>query len=488
MNELVKVRKYMEQFNMAEKGESVIVGVSGGADSVCLYKILLELKNYFDIDIIAVHIHGIRGDEADRDMKFVENMCKNDGVKFKCYKYNVPEYAKANGLSEEEAGRMLRYKAFDEVAKELISNGRSVKIAVAHNRNDSAETFIHNLCRGSGLKGLAGIPYKNGSIIRPVLCLTREEIERYLSEHKIEHIDDSTNFTEDYTRNKIRHRVLPYLNENINDNSISHICQAADELREIEDYLSEITNYAYENIVSEHNKCIYINRKALADEKEIIQKRVVRVCIEKAAGKLKDITRKHVEDVIDLCGRQTGRYIMLPYGIIARVQYENIILERENINKSIDEKNIEKDIRKDGVYTLGDEEFDVRIIDVEKEGINIKFLINQLKNYQNLYTKCFDYDKIQFTVQLRYRESEDYLVINAKGQRKKLKSFFVDNKIPAEKRGMIPVFADGSHIIWIVGHRISEEYKVTEDTRHLLIISRLERKENQNAGQNQSID
>ena len=489
MNELVKVRKYMEQFNMAEKGESVIVGVSGGADSVCLYKILLELKNYFDIDIIAVHIHhGIRGDEADRDMKFVENMCKNDGVKFKCYKYNVPEYAKANGLSEEEAGRMLRYKAFDEVAKELISNGRSVKIAVAHNRNDSAETFIHNLCRGSGLKGLAGIPYKNGSIIRPVLCLTREEIERYLSEHKIEHIDDSTNFTEDYTRNKIRHRVLPYLNENINDNSISHICQAADELREIEDYLSENTNYAYENIVSEHNKCIYINRKALADEKEIIQKRVVRVCIEKAAGKLKDITRKHVEDVIDLCGRQTGRYIMLPYGIIARVQYENIILERENINKSIDEKNIEKDIRKDGVYTLGDEEFDVRIIDVEKEGINIKFLINQLKNYQNLYTKCFDYDKIQFTVQLRYRESEDYLVINAKGQRKKLKSFFVDNKIPAEKRGMIPVFADGSHIIWIVGHRISEEYKVTEDTRHLLIISRLERKENQNAGQNQSID
>lgn len=474
---------------MAEKGESVIVGVSGGADSVCLYKILLELKNYFDIDIIAVHIHhGIRGEEADRDMNFVENMCKNDGVKFKCYKYNVPEYAKANGLSEEEAGRMLRYKAFDEVAKELISNGRSVKIAVAHNRNDSAETFIHNLCRGSGLKGLAGIPYKNGSIIRPVLCLTREEIERYLSEHNIEHIDDSTNFTEDYTRNKIRHRVLPYLNENINDNSISHICQAADELREIEDYLSEITNYAYENIVSEHNNCIYINRKALADEKEIIQKRVVRVCIEKAAGKLKDITRKHIEDVIDLCGRQTGRYIMLPYGITARVQYENIILERENINKIKDEKNIEKDIRKDGVYTLGDEEFDVRIIDVEKEGINIKFLINQLKNYQNLYTKCFDYDKIQFTVQLRYRESEDYLVINAKGQRKKLKSFFVDNKIPAEKRGMIPVFADGSHIIWIVGHRISEEYKVTEDTRHLLIISRLERKENQNAGQNQSID
>ncbi|MCI5602974.1 MAG: tRNA lysidine(34) synthetase TilS [Clostridiales bacterium] len=489
MNELIKVRKYMEQFNMAEKGESVIVGISGGADSVCLYKILLELKKYFDIDIIAVHIHhGIRGDEADRDMNFVENMCKNDGVKFKCYKYNVPEYAKANGLSEEEAGRTLRYKAFDEVAKELISNGRSVKIAVAHNRNDSAETFIHNLCRGSGLKGLAGIPYKNGSIIRPVLCLTREEIERYLSEHNIAHIDDSTNFTEDYTRNKIRHRVLPYLNENINDNSISHICQAADELREIEDYLSEITNYAYENIVSEHNNCIYINRKALADEKEIIQKRVVRVCIEKAAGKLKDITRKHIEDVIDLCDRQTGRYIMLPYGIIARVQYENIILERENINKIIDEKNIEKDIRKDGVYTLGDEEFDVRIIDVEKEEINIKFLINQLKNYQNLYTKCFDYDKIQFTVQLRYRESEDYLVINAKGQRKKLKSFFVDNKIPAEKRGMIPVFADGSHIIWIVGHRISEEYKVTEDTRHLLIISRLERKENQNAGQNQSID
>lgn len=494
MNELIKVREFIEKFNMIEKEDSVIVGISGGADSVCLYKMLLELREYFNIDIVAVHIHhGIRGMEADRDMGFVKDMCASDGVKFRKFEYNVPEYAKENSLSEEEAGRILRYKAFNQLAEEIISDNKKVKIAVAHNRNDSAETFIHNMCRGSGLKGLAGISYKTNRIIRPVLCLTRKEIENYLLKNDILYINDSTNFTEDYTRNKIRIRVLPYLQENINDNSLEHICQAADEVREAEEYLSEVTRTVYENIVSEYNNCVYINKRMFNEQKDIIRKRVIRLCIDRLVNKLKDITKQHIEDVLGLCSKQTGKYVMLPYGITAKAEYDNIVLRRADNLEVVEseekqDNNIEKDnieflnnkadrieIKEDGIYTLGENEFEIRIIDTENSHINIKFLINHLKKWQNLYTKCFDYDKIQFTVQLRYRETEDYFVINKAGNRKKLKSFFIDNKIVSDKRKQIPLFADGSHIMWIVGYRISEKYKITEDTKRILIISRKEK-------------
>lgn len=478
MKEIDKVKKYIEQYNMIQKEDSVIVGVSGGADSVCLYKILCELKKCMQLNIVVVHIHhGIRGEEADRDMNFVKEMCAADQNECVIYKYDVPAYAKENSLSEEEAGRILRYETFNKVADDLKM---SAKIAVAHNLNDSGETFIHNLCRGSGLKGLTGISAKQGMIIRPLLCFKRAEIENYLLENNIPFINDSTNFLEEYTRNKIRLRVLPYLQQNINNGSIEHICEAAEEINEAEEYLQAVTSKMYEKIVYEHNNCIYIKKKGLRDADVFIRKRIVRMAVYEYAKKLKDITRQHIMDILELLDKQTGKYVMLPYDILVYSEYDNIVLKKKVNSDKIE--NSKTEINKSGIYCLEEYSFEVEILEVENANINIKFLENSLKSEQKMYTKCFDYDKIDFVVQLRFRESGDYIVVNSLGDRKKLKSYFVDEKIPGDERGKIPLFADGLHIMWIVGHRISEKYKITSDTKRILKITRKDKSEN--AGQN----
>lgn len=483
MNKVEKVYKYIRDNEMFKQNGSVIAGVSGGADSVCLYKILLELRKRLNIEIHVIHInHGIRGEEAKRDEKFVCEMCESDNVPYKVYRYNVPEYAHANSLSEEEAGRILRYKTFE---REAYKSGENTVIAVAHNKNDVAETFIHNLCRGSGLKGLTGMECVNGRIVRPVMCLDRREIEEYLEESGYEFITDSTNMSVEYTRNKIRNVILPYLTENINNNSIEHILNAAEELKQAEAYMADITDCMYEKIVTVHNNCIYMDKKAYYDTDDYIRRRVVRKAVGQAAGRLKDITRTHIEDVMGLFLRQSGKYIVLPYGVKAYSDYDKIVLcaDKKEEKNSLDDAKADKnklivtDVEGEGTYRYGDFVFEIQIIEVENNKDFIKILENYLKNGEKLYTKWFDYDKINFAVQIRSRKEGDYLVINETGNKKKLKKYFADEKIPQRERELIPLFSDGSHIMWVVGHRISEAYKVNSDTKRVMKVTRKDKED-----------
>lgn len=470
MNKADKVYRYIKDNKMLQQNDSVIIGVSGGADSVCLYKMLYELREKLGIKIYVIHIHhGIRGEEADRDEEFVCKMCERDEVSYKVCRYNVPEYAHINGLSEEEAGRILRYEAFNQEADRL---GENTVIAVAHNRNDVAETFVHNLCRGSGLKGLTGMECVNGRIIRPVMCLDRSEIEEYLDNRGYEFITDSTNMVSEYTRNKIRNIVLPYLTENINNNSVGHILNAAEELKQAETYMAEITDKMYEKVVTVHNNCIYMDKKVYHDIDDYIKQRIVRKAVGYAAGRLKDITRTHVEDVMALFDRQCGKYVVLPYNIKAYSDYESVVLSTDNSqNKGSACELIETDIKGEGTYKYGNFVFEIQIIEVENNKNFIKNLENYLKNEEKLYTKLFDYDKINSAVQIRSRKQGDYLVINHMGNKKKLKNYFSDEKIPGKERDNIPLLADGSHIIWVVGHRISEAYKVGQNTKRVMKVT-----------------
>lgn len=475
MSEFKKVKEYILENKMLEKGDSVIVGLSGGADSVCLLDILTRLRDEFSLSIIAVHVHhGIRGTEADRDLEFAGKICKERNVDFRVYYYNVPEYAKNNGLSEEEAGRKLRYETFFGLEE-------NAKVAVAHNLNDNVETFIHNICRGTGIKGLTGIKAVSGRIIRPLLCIERKEIENYLESNNISFIQDSTNFEEEYTRNKIRLNVLPYLQENINNKTLEHINETANDLAEAEDYISNRSYELYEKIFTEEKERICADRSMLKQQDLFMKKRLIRTAIERTAGKLKDITRIHVNDVVKLIDKQSGKYLMLPYNIIVRAEQNNVIFERKKILEDCFEnieskKNLSVEITGQGKYILGDFEFEVEIIDVEKSGENIKILENSLKNNQKLYTKWFDYDKMNFTVCLRYRQPGDYLAINNCGGKKKLKDYFIDEKIPLSKRDSIPVLADGSHVVWVYGYRISEYYKITKDTKRIIRITGKDKK------------
>lgn len=475
-----KVKRYIERYNMIRQSEHVIAGLSGGADSVCL---LFMLKRFlheqsgeeYRSRLTAVHVHhGIRGEEAGRDMEFVKRLCEQEGVGLVIRFFDVPEYSREHRISCEEAGRLLRYQAMGELAAE---RGNNTKIAVAHNSNDNAETVLHNLSRGTGLKGLGGIAPLNGSIVRPLLCLERKEIENYLADNKISYIIDSTNLETEYTRNRIRLHVLSVLQQEINPKCVEHIRNASENVREAEEFLEKITNQMYEKVIYTDNNCICIKKEELHPMDIYIKKRIIRQAVGRIAGGLKDITVSHIKDVLELMTGEPGKYIYLPGGIIVRNDYNRLILEHK---ESFDKRNEQiyvhgkTIILKPGIYRLEGYEycFEVSEFYLDSEEEAVKFLKNCIKKQKNLYTKCFDYDKMKFAVQLRYRMSGDFLTIDSRGSHKKLKSYFVDEKIPQKDRGRIPLLADGKHIIWVVGGRISEDYKITESTRHVLKIER----------------
>ena len=189
-----KILKFITENDMLKANDRVIVGVSGGADSVCLLFTLMEIRREIPLTLAAVHVeHGIRGEDAKEDARYVQRLCQEYDIPFRKYCYRVAEIARERKQSVEEAGRELRYQAFEEACREYHAN----KIAVAHHMDDDAETVLLNLFRGSGLKGLAGIPAVRGKIIRPLLCVSRQEIEQYLTEHGIAYRTDATNLTEE---------------------------------------------------------------------------------------------------------------------------------------------------------------------------------------------------------------------------------------------------------------------------------------------------
>ncbi len=511
---LNKVKQYIESNRMLNKKEKVVLGVSGGADSVCLFFVLLALRDSFQLELHVVHVnHMIRGEEADADQRYVETICKENNVPFHFVKEDVRGYAKEQHLSEEEAGRNIRYDAFEQVRAEYSCD----VIAVAHNSNDCAETMLFQLVRGSGLTGLTGIPSMRDHIIRPLLCVTRAEIEAFLNDRGIPYQTDATNLEMEYTRNKIRLHVLPYIEENINSRAISHMVKSAQMLKEVEDFIEKQTDICYNRFVQANNKMYFFDREEFLKEDIVIQKMVIRKILRNLSGQLKDIESIHIEDICSLATKGVGKKIDLPYSIIAYNDYKNLIL-----TKSMG-TNLGSDVTKrEEVYPLVEHSLEKILDFVDKQsdvielpnGEKLGYLVCTLNQYdktdildkkqnfwdtnlnvipdfaikvcqntvffneykksminiRNGYTKCFDYDKIKNAVQLRTRREGDYMQIDAKGGTKKIKSIFIDKKIPHGDRNLIPLLADGNHIMWILGSRISEAYKINESTKTILIV------------------
>ena len=243
---LRKVINFTDKWQMLQKEDCVIAGVSGGADSVCLLFVLLELQKKIGFEIIVVHVnHGLRGPAADEDEAYVKRICREHGIICESYFVNVESIAKNRKQSTEEVGRDVRKECF---SKTLQKYG-GTKIALAHHQNDSAETFLFHLARGTGLKGLGGILPVNGNVIRPLLCLDRNEIEAYLKEQGVSYCVDQTNASDAYTRNRIRNHVLPYMEENVNGKTVEHINETMEQIRRIQDYLEKQTDSYWEKCV-----------------------------------------------------------------------------------------------------------------------------------------------------------------------------------------------------------------------------------------------
>ena len=440
MNIEERVFSYIEKYNMIEAGSQVIVGISGGGDSVCLLFLLsrYQKKNFFHLQGVHVN-HGIRGQEALRDQEYARELCERLGVPFTVYTYSVPDIAGREKRSLEETGRMVRRRAFAQKAAEL--GGKTV-VALAHHENDNAETVLHNLIRGTKVAGLGGIrPVQRSeegiSYIRPLLKVTREEIEAYLKQQQIPWMTDSSNEEIVYTRNRIRHKILPEM-EKINPRAVSHITQAADTFLAIEEYLRGQADRLYREYVEKKENGYWI-QKELFLEKELMQSYVIRMVLEQVAGKKQDLTAAHVEGILSLGRGRTGASVSLPGGVLASQVYGNLLIR----------------VPAAGELPLKELEFEV-------------FLWENQQIPEKTYTKWFDYDKIKSSLEIRRRKPGDFLTVTEAGGTKKLKDYMIDCKIPREERENLTLLADAGHILWIVGYRISQYYKVTSQTKTVL--------------------
>lgn len=467
-----KVYSFIKQHHMIERGDHILAGVSGGADSVCLLLVLKELSQRLGCTLTAVHVeHGIRGAESLSDMRFVEGLCETQKIPCLVCRCDAPGFARARGMSLEEGARALRYGFFRQAAEQTGAN----RIAVAHNREDCGETLLFHLARGTGLRGLCGIAPVRGAVIRPLLGTGRKEIEAYLAEKEQMFCTDRTNQETAYSRNKIRHQILPLLTE-INEGAADHLYQSAERIREAAELVEGLAEEAAKRRVSG-----WLLMDSLCEEPPLIQKNVVLSLLGECAGSRKDLTAIHVEKVLELFTKQTGRQVSLPYGMEAFRTYKGVQLRRKEGAARTEA---------DGGACPG-EAGEGPLFDLEEAlngavsfqpGSSLRFgggswhiscrILEKKEEFQKIpqkkYTKWFDYDKIKDTLLIRKRSPGDYFLLEDGGGRQKLKNFFINEKIPKEFRERIPLLTNGTHVLWIIGYRISGAYKITEDTERVL--------------------
>lgn len=433
----------------------ICLAVSGGADSVAMLLALYELKVELKLNISVRHFeHGIRGEESIKDAEFVEKLCQSLSVPFFIGSGDVKSYASENGLSIEEAARKLRY--------EFLLQTDAGQIATAHTADDNAETILFNLIRGSGISGLSGIDeisYMEGKrIVRPLIGVTRTQVEEFLKERGQDYCLDSTNLQNEYSRNKIRNEIIPLL-EGINPGAKGNINRAADLLKQ---------NYIFVKGLAKdylHNsaKGKVLNTAGWNKLNEYLIKEIIRLWLSDNLEGAKDVGRVHIESVYELSKGLTGKRVDIP-GAFVQKSYDNLILEIEKSKEEIP-GGIGIDVASLANNTVAEYSFmgmKVYIKKFEYKGQNIS---------KEMYTKCFDCDKIGKVLLLRTGEKKDYFTIDTKLSKKKFNRFCIDEKIPIDLRDKIPVFAVGSHIVWAVSHRMSEYFKVSATTGCVLEIT-----------------
>ena len=458
-----RILQYIKSNQMIGKGDRVVVGVSGGADSICLLHTLYACQSEIVFTMIVVHInHHLRGEEASADERFVKELCQQLQIPYQSVEINVKEEAAKRKVSIEEAGRLIRREVFERIADDCGAS----KIALGHHQDDQAETVIFNMVRGSALAGLCGIHPIKGQYIRPLLAINREEIEEYLTNSGFRWRVDSSNLTEVYTRNKIRHRVLGYLKEEVNQKAGGHIANAAEHLQEVEAYLKDQTKVATNQYTKVKDNHIFINEQ-LYQEATIIQKNVMRSCINRLAGSLKDINKENIIAMTTIFNKKVGKQIEIGQGIVISRSYTGAVLKKAD--KGLEEAMLQSTkLPVPGQCQVGQVNFSCEINDQGTKRI-----------VDNTYTKWFDYDKIKGDLIIRTRTQGDVITTCVGGGKKKLKDYFIDTKIPQAKRDKILLVTVGSEVLWVVGNRVSEKYKVSQSTRQILMIKMEEGKQDE---------
>jgi len=432
---------------LISSSDNIVVGLSGGADSVALLHVLISLQAELgNPQIFAVHInHGLRADAAVSDEKFVQDLCSRLQIPLKIYHADVRGFAEKECLSIEEAGRKLRYFYFDEACTAF--GIPSAKIATGHHQNDNAETVIINLARGAGLRGLCGIPISNGRIIRPLHDVSRAEIERYIVDNSLEYITDASNLSHEYTRNRVRHSVLPAIEAAVNPQVVQTIAKNAAWLRADEEYLENMTMQAFVDCAEEivQPNSISLKAEKLAALPLSISRRVIRVAIAHVKAGLFNITISHIQAILDLLLMKSGKEVHLP-GLIVYKAYSHIIISAPVPLIRFDTYRLSLPSTLD-IPELG---MTISLSQTEPD----KFHPPDPKKSILHCTKAFEYGIVTEMLILRSRRPGDKIVMRgAKPFTKKLQDYFTDAKIPRHKRDTIPILACGSDVLWVLDEK-----------------------------------
>lgn len=407
---------------MFPKRGLILAAVSGGADSMCLLTVLKELRTEMGYDLGAVHFnHMLRGAGSDSDEEFVKKYCAEINIPLFCGRGDTGRFARSEKIGTEEAARILRYRFFEETAAKT----GALRVATAHTADDNAETMVMNLARGSGLKGLCGIPPVRGMYIRPMLTVTREEVESYLGLHGIGYVTDKSNETDEYTRNRVRHHIIPLLKD-LNGNLLSNISEAAQLLGDDEDYLSKQAL----KFISESFRGNAADRNELLNLHKAVFSRVIRHFCPGA-------DREHIEMVQKLCDDSASPS--------ARCDLPGISVMRRNDDVVFGTAEIEKW-----------EPFNIKPGEeaiIKQLGISVRCRSrNEMENFRKSFTSfLFNSSDICGKISVRLRKPGDSIRLSAGSGTKTLKKLFIEKKIPAAERDMIPVISDDEKVLAVYG-------------------------------------
>lgn len=446
-----KALQTIKKHSMLQEGDIVLIGLSGGPDSVCLSVILDEVRDNFNLSLHAVYInHGLRPEESGAEEAFCKRFCDSLGVGFHVEKLDVKGHAERNRGNIQETARELRYEVFEKAADEK----KATKIALAHNADDQAETVLMRLIRGAGRKGLSGIPPVRGKIIRPLLDIRREDIEKFLSGKQIRFVTDSSNLKTEYLRNRLRLEVIPLLKKD-NPSVTESINRTADISREEERYLEIATTKTLMRLITRKtDESIELFLTPLMNIDKAILRRVLRRALGEI-GAERGIELVHIDDIIHLINEsRSGDVITLPKGIRAIKSYSTLLLtkgEKTGIQP--------QDIEVPGTISL------------DETGLTlISELLDKSTENNGRDVSAFDYDSLTSPLKVRKRKDGDFFYPAGFGKRKKLQDFFVDEKVPREMRDSVPIVVSGEDIIWVAGYRADDRFVAKEGTKRFLVL------------------
>ncbi len=458
-----RILRFIESRQLLRPGMRVVVGVSGGADSVALLHVLKELGT-LSLSLHIAHLNHLLRPEAGDDARFVQRLAHRWGIPVTIGYADVKRLAASMKTGIEDAGRFARYRFLRHVARKAGAE----RIAVAHHAGDRVETILLNLLRGTGPSGLSGIPVQNGPVVRPLLCATREEIEDYCRRAGLTWRTDPSNLSTNYLRNKIRHQLLPLLKKEFNPCVEQALLRLGDIIEEEDGFLQNYTLKVGGKLIKERRAGeIKLDLPGFLGLPLAVRRRLLRAAVSEAAGNLKDFGYLHVEDCLHLlAGGPVGGEIHLPGGVRVRKSYRDFIIHKDPERFS-PHPFVEQQIAVPGETPVPALGVTVHAAIIEREPGQAPCLLDLRGSSHRAF---FDYDKIKLPLYVRTRRPGDRMRPFGMGGSKKLKKLFGDLKIPREEREQIPLVASDGEIYWAVGCRRSREALVTPETRRVLML------------------